>query len=306
MVRELNNFQREYPFRQVVASLYSMIKGQWTPLQKAAAVNQLSMSELAELVDNLSANLQLKVLISGNHSAESADEIVASLSSWTELKASQPSQSVVKLQRANQKQYRAQIPVDHSDAAYMFYIQGRNDSLAERAHMLMIGEMLSAPFYTSLRTEKQLGYVVAAFANNHLRVPGLALLAQSSSVDEQALRLEFNQFLSGYSDQVALLNDADLSRYKTSVLSNLQETPKNLAELNSRFMESVGLGYRNFDFRDQLAEEVNRVTLSSLNSAYSAVVLNDIRALSVETVAPDQKNTAIDLRKQGSVYQYDF
>jgi len=148
--------------------------------------------------------------------------------------------------------------------------------------------------------------VVAAFASNHLRVPGLALLAQSSSVDEQALRLEFNQFLSGYSDQVALLNDADLSRYKTSVLSNLQETPKNLTELNSRFMESVGLGYRNFDFRDQLADEVSRVTLSSLNSAYSAVVLNDIRALSVETVAPDQKNTAIDLRKQGSVYQYDF
>jgi insulysin len=306
MVRELNNFEREYPFRQVVASLYSMIKGQWTPLQKATAVNQLSMSELAELVENLSANLQLKVLISGNHSAESADEIVASLSSWTKLKESQPRQSVVKLQRASQKQYRAQIPVDHSDAAYMFYIQGRNDSLAERAHMLMIGEMLSAPFYTNLRTEKQLGYVVAAFANNHLRVPGLALLAQSSSVDEQALRSEFDQFLSGYSDQVALLNDADLSRYKTSVLSNLQETPKNLAELNSRFMESVGLGYGNFDFRDQLAEEVSRVTLSSLNSAYRAVVLNDIRGLAVETAAPDQKNTAIDLRKQGSVYQYDF
>ena len=306
MVRELNNFQREYPFRQVVASLYSMIKGQWTPLQKATAVNQLTMSELAELVENLSANLQLKVLISGNHSAESAEEIVDSLSSWTELKASQPSQSVAKLQRASLKQYRAQIPVDHSDAAYMLYIQGRNDSLTERAHMLMIGEMLSAPFYTSLRTEKQLGYVVAAFANNHHRVPGLALLAQSSSVDEQALRSEFDRFLSGYSDQVALLNDADLSRYKTSVLSSLQETPKNLAELNSRFMESVGLGYTDFDFRDQLADEIRLVTLGSLNIAYSTVVLNDIRALSVETVSPDQKNTAIDLRKQGSVYQYDF
>jgi len=306
MVRELNNFQREYPFRQVVASLYSMIKGQWTPLQKAAAVKQLSMPELALLVENLKANLQLKVLISGNHSLQSAEEIVASLSAWTELKTAQPSQSVVKLQPASKKQYRAQIPVDHSDAAYMLYIQGRNDSLAERAHMLLIGEMLSAPFYTSLRTEKQLGYVVAAFANNHLRVPGLALLAQSSSVDEQTLRLEFDQFLNSYSAKVALLDDADINRYKTSVLSNLQETPKNLAELNSRFMESVGLGYRDFDFRDQLATEVDRVTLSSLNSAFNAVVLNDIRALAVETAAPDQKNTAIDLRKQGSVYLYDF
>jgi insulysin len=306
MFRELNNFRREYPFRQVVASLYSMIKGQWTALQKASAVNQLTMPELAGMVEGLSANLQLKVLISGNHSQQSAEAVVASLSSWTELKALQPSQSVVKLLPASQKAYSAQIPVDHNDAALMLYVQGRNESLRERAHMLLIGEMLSAPFYTSLRTEKQLGYVVAAFANNHIRVPGLALLAQSSSVDEDALRSEFEQFLKTYVDEVRGLDQADLNRYKTSVLSNLQETPKNLAELNSRFMESVGLGYTDFDFRDQLAEEVSKVTMTSLNNAYRAVILTDIRALSVETVAPDKNNTAVDLRKQSKVYQYDF
>jgi insulysin len=306
MFRELNNFRREYPFRQVVASLYSMIKGQWTALQKASAVNQLTMPELAGMVEGLSANLQLKVLISGNHSQQSAEAVVASLSSWTELKALQPSQSVVKLLPVSQKAYSAQIPVDHNDAALMLYVQGRNDSLRERAHMLLIGEMLSAPFYTSLRTEKQLGYVVAAFANNHIRVPGLALLAQSSSVDEDALRSEFEQFLKTYVDEVRGLDQADLNRYKTSVLSNLQETPKNLAELNSRFMESVGLGYTDFDFRDQLAEEVSKVTMTSLNNAYRAVILTDIRALSVETVAPDKNNTAVDLRKQSKVYQYDF
>ncbi len=304
--RELSNFRREYPFRQVVASLYSMLKGQWTPLQKARAVNQLTMPELAQLVENLNANLQLKVLISGNHSVQSAEEIVSSLSSWTQLKGLQSVQSVAKLQPASKQSYRAQIPVDHSDAAFMLYMQGRNDSLAERAHMLLIGEMLSAPFYTSLRTEKQLGYVVAAFANNHLRVPGLALLVQSSSVDEQALRSEFDLFLSGFASQVELLNDSDLARYKASVLSNLQEKPKNLAELNSRFMESVGLGYNNFDFRQQLAKEISRVSLSSLNLAYKTAVISDPRSLSVETADPDQENSAIDLRKRGEVYQYVF
>lgn len=306
MFRDLSNFRREYPFRQVVASLYSMLKGQWTPLQKAAAVDQLTMPELEQLVAKLNANLQLKVLISGNHSLESAEEIVTSLSSWTKLKSVQSLQSVAKLKPASKQIYSAQIPVDHSDAAFMLYMQGRNDSLAERAHMLLISEMLSAPFYTSLRTEKQLGYVVAAFANNHLRVPGLALLVQSSSVDEQALRSEFEQFLEGYTDQVALLTQEDLDRYKNSVLSNLQETPKNLAELNGRFMESVSLGYNNFDFRQQLVEEVSKVSLSSLSQAYKTVVISDARSLSVETADPDQENTAIDLREQGWVYQYEF
>ena len=306
MFRDLNNFRREYPFRQVVASLYSMLKGQWTPLQKAAAVDQLTMPELAQLVENFNANLQLKVLISGNLNLQSAKEIVTSLSSWTQLKAVQPLQSVAKLNPSNKQVYRAQIPVDHSDAAFMLYMQGRNDSLTERAHMLLIAEMLSAPFYTSLRTEKQLGYVVAAFASNHLRVPGVAFLVQSSSVNEQALRSEFDQFLSGYADQVALLNQEDLDRYRSSVLSNLQEKPKNLVELNGRFMESVNLGYNNFDFRQQLAEEISTVSLSSLSQAYKAVVISDARSLSVETADPDQENTAVDLREQGGVYQYEF
>lgn len=306
MFRELSNFRREYPFRQVVSTLYSMLKGQWTPLQKAAAVNQLSMPELAELVQDLKAKLQLKVLISGNHSKKSAEQIVASLSGWTQLKPLQPVQRVAKLEPAGKNNYRAQIPVDHTDAALMLYLQGRNDSLGERAQMLLIAEMLSAPFYTNLRTEKQLGYVVAAFANNHLRVPGLALLVQSSSVDEQALRSEFDQFLAGYTEQVELLNEEDLSRYKSSVLSNLQETPKNLAELNNRFMESVNLGYSNFDFRQRLSGEISRISLDNLKQAYKAVVDADARILSVETADPGAENTAIDLREEAGVYRYEF
>ena len=119
--------------------------------------------------------------------------------------------------------------------------------------MLLIGEMLASPFYTSLRTEKQLGYVVSAFASNHLRVPGLAMIVQSPSVDEATIKSEMTGFLTAYKDQVATLTDADLKRYKASVLSGLEETPKNLGELNGRFMESLGLGYSAFDFRQQLS-----------------------------------------------------
>ena len=125
-------------------------------------------------------------------------------------------------------------------------------------------------------------------------------------MDEQTLRSEFAAFLNGYTETVANLSEADLNRYKQSVLSNLQETPKNLGELNSRFMESVGLGYRDFDFREQLAEQVSEVTLSSLNAAYQAVMVGDIRALSVASAESDKKNTAIDLREEGDLYQYRF
>ncbi len=301
--RDMSNFTREYPFRQVMAGLYSMIKGQWTPLQKADAVAAITMPQLTAFSTDLIDNLSLKVLISGNHNLESAQRIVASLSSWTELKEVRASQRVARLPSGER---RAQIAMDHADASVMLYMQGREDSLTERAHMLLLGEMLSSPFYTSLRTEKQLGYVVAVFASNHVRVPGLAMIVQSHSASEQRLETEFNQFLAHYGEQIANMTEQDLQRYKASVLSNLQETPKNLAELNSRFMESVGLGYMKFDFRQQLAEQVSAVTIESLSQAYNAVTGEQRRALLVETVDDDQESNLVDLRKLGSVYKYDF
>jgi secreted Zn-dependent insulinase-like peptidase len=253
----------------------------------------------AELLDILA----LEVLISGNHKQDSALGLVASLSSWTELQQTAVIQSVAKLPLGEQ---RAQIPVDHTDAALMLYLQGRDDSLAERAHMLLLGEMLSSPFYTSLRTEKQLGYVVAAFASNHLRVPGLAMVVQSPSADVVTIKSEMTGFLTAYKDQVAILTEADLQRYKASVLSGLEETPKNLGELNGRFMESLGLGYSGFDFRQQLTAEIASVTIKSLSSAYEAVTTDQLRGLVVETIGGDQEGVMVDLRRSGMIYEYEF
>ena len=301
--RDMSNFAQQYPFRQVVASFNSIIKGQWTPLQKVAAVEQLSMPALKLFADNLLVNLSLEVLISGNHDQKSAAQLVSSLSSWAPLKPVKVSQTVAKLALGEQL---AQISVDHSDVAVMLYLQGRGDSLTERAHMLLLGEMLASPFYTSLRTEKQLGYVVAAFASNHLRVPGLAMIVQSPSADAATVKSEMTGFLTAYSEQVAILAEADLQRYKASVLSGLEETPKNLSELNSRFMESLGLGYSDFDFREQLSQEVAMVTIESLSSAFQAVTADQLRGLVVETVDGNQEGVRVDLRKLGTVYEYEF
>jgi insulysin len=188
----------------------------------------------------------------------------------------------------------------------MLYLQGRSDSLSERAHLLLVGEMLASPFYTSLRTEKQLGYVVAAFASNHLRVPGIGMVVQSPSVDEAGIKSEMLGFLQAHRVEAAELVESDLQRYKASVLSGLEETPKNLSELNGRFMESLGLGYRDFDFRDQLAVEIGAVTLESFKAAYQGVAVDQVRGLVVQTVEIDQETDRLDLRRLGTVYEYEF
>jgi secreted Zn-dependent insulinase-like peptidase len=148
--------------------------------------------------------------------------------------------------------------------------------------------------------------VVSAFASNLDLVPGLAMLVQSPVADEVELRREFELFIAAFTDDVERLTEADLQRYKDSLLSSLTEKPKNLGELNGRFMESLKLGYKDFDFRTQLADAINAVSVGSLQKSYRQIIVNDSRRLWVTTAAIGEDDTAIDLRVDGQYYRYDF
>ena len=302
-LRQLANFQREYPFRQVISGLYSMVTGRWTPLQKAPVIEAVTMEQVKKFASSLLTSMELKLLISGNHNQQVAEDIQRQfIQSFTLMQIDNPSH-IAKLTAGS---VQGQVPVDHEDAVSVLYFQATDDSLQQRAATSLVAEMLSAPFYNSLRTEKQLGYVVSAFASHQGPVPGLAMLVQSPVADEQQLRAEFEGFINDYGETVARLSADDLSRYQDSLLSSLEEKPKNLAEMNGRFMESLALGYRDFDFRAQLAAAIRQVDIATLQQAYQQLLVEQRRAVWVTTAKAGQVNSAVDLRENSETYSYDF
>jgi len=302
-LRQLANFQREYPFRQVISGLYSMLTGRWTPLQKAPVVEAVTMEQVKKFASSLLTSMELKLLISGNHNQQVAEDIQRQfIQSFTLMQIDNPSH-IAKLTAGS---VQGQVPVDHEDAVSVLYFQATDDSLQQRAATSLVAEMLSAPFYNSLRTEKQLGYVVSAFASHQGPVPGLAMLVQSPVADEQQLRAEFEGFINDYGETVAGLSADDLSRYQDSLLSSLEEKPKNLAEMNGRFMESLALGYRDFDFRAQLAAAIRQVDIATLQQAFQQLLVEQRRAVWVTTAKAGQVNSAVDLRENSETYSYDF
>lgn len=302
-LRRWSNFQREYPFRQTMSALSAMVNGRWTPLHKAPALEPVTMQQLQLFAADLLTDIELRLLVSGNHTEQGALAVVDLLSSSLALKQVNNPQTIARLQAGIAE---AQIPVDHADSVAVLYKQGANDSLQERARFAVLAEMLSAPFYNSLRTEKQLGYVVSAFASHFGPVPGLALLAQSPVADEAALRQEFEGFLADYAEQVDELTEADLERYQLSLLGRLEEKPKNLGEMNGRFIESLEMGYPDFDFRPQLASAIRNLTVAELQQAYSHLLETGSRGLWLQTAEPGSESTALDLRKDDTAYSYDF
>lgn len=302
-LRRWSNFQREYPFRQLMSGLYSMLGGSWTPLQKVPVLEKVDMPQLQRFVSELFSQVELKILVSGNHTQQGATNFVELISDSLSLTdVSNPA----RVARLEVGAVEAQMPIDHDDAALVLYMQASGDTLEQRARFALLGEMLSAPFYNELRTEKQLGYVVSAFTSHLGPVPGLAMLVQSPTANEDDLRTEYLGFLAAYQQQVSELQEDDLQRYQASVLGRLEEQPKNLAEKNSRFMEALGLGYDGFDFRSQLADAIRQLSVKDLQQAYKDQLIKQPRRLWLKTADVEEINSLIDIRKQASDYAHDF
>ena len=54
------------------------------------------------------------------------------------------------------------LEIDHDDAMMVIYAQNDDDSLKSRASSSLLVHLLRPKYFTSLRTEQQLGYVVTA------------------------------------------------------------------------------------------------------------------------------------------------
>lgn len=290
LVREKENAKRDYPFRQVISFFYSIVEGRWTSFDQAREMQGISFAQLQDFSSQLLASFDVKMLISGNHHQDALDNIIKQLKVLPYKDRSLTTQ-VAKLSETDIK---GAISVDHSDAVLIQYIQADDDSLNERAVVGLLSQMLSAPFYSQLRTEKQLGYVVSAFAMPINRVPGICMIVQSPVASASKLQAEFTNFNQGFTQHIDQLTNTELARHKNALLINLEKSPDNLSELNARHLQSLKLDYKNFDFREQLAQAIRAISVADIRAAYRRLVLNKPRRLWVQTQDKGDINTHTD------------
>lgn len=279
LIREKENAKRDYPFRQVIAFFYAVLEGRWTSAEQAQALKTIDITQLQQFSLQLLQSFNGEILIAGNHQQASLERLIAPLD-LINLKAFDVTTKVAKLRRMD---INRTVKVDHNDAVLIQYIQGDTDSIKERATLSLLSQMISAPFYNELRTQKQLGYVVSAFPMHRNRVPGIGMLVQSPVASEQALKTAFNDFIQGFKQSVQILSEDDLERHKRALLVNIEKAPDNLSELSSRHLQSLNLGYEDFDFRANVANAIRSISVSEIQAAYQRLILHKPRRLWVQT-----------------------
>ena len=161
--RAYQNSLLKKPYERSMAELTrTMLKPSYSEQDLLAALETVQLEDLLALQKQFWNKLDAVILGHGNISKaqlSSTGKLVESkLLAETEYQAV-ARKAVTILSSGEQAQA---VEAKHKDSAMTLYIQGGGSELTERARMGLLGQMLHAPYYTYMRTERQYGYVVFA------------------------------------------------------------------------------------------------------------------------------------------------
>ena len=82
LLREKLNAKREYPFRQIISYLYADIAGRYIPEWQIPVLETVEVAGVELFIKQLLAEVKIEVLVTGNHTIGSVDQIAAQFSDF--------------------------------------------------------------------------------------------------------------------------------------------------------------------------------------------------------------------------------
>ncbi|MCR8923904.1 insulinase family protein [Dasania sp. GY-MA-18] len=264
MQRSLENAVKQQPYNMLMNDLTQlMYRSLFTEQDKLKALTPLTLVDLQNYVAGFLQQLDVDALVYGNYSRQQAQAIAATAQQLLPAPAAAdfvlPS---IEIRKLAAQPSAISVANEYSDAALLYYVQASDDSPASRATLEVAAQLYQADFYTSLRTEKQLGYIVTSGSYPMHKVPGLFFVVQSPVAGVQSLQREFQQFLADKQQGLAQLSEQEFQKAKQVLVARYAQKDSNLGESQERFWQDIALGEYGFDSRQQRIAALNALSFT--------------------------------------------
>ncbi|REC93997.1 insulinase family protein [Kushneria indalinina] len=253
------------------AMVQSLITPGWTSEARLAALEEITPEALRDFRHQWLTELHVQALAAGDTSDTHARQLAETLQTMLAPEVTLDAIPELAVLSPNATPPTLRPNSRRRDSGVLLYLQGEGRSVADQARMAILGQMISAPFFNQLRTDQQLGYIVSARYQPLLDTPGLALLVQSPDHDTATLRSRIDQFMTGFDETVAGMDDAGIDAYQQAVAERLVEREQRLGQRTSRLWQELAHGWTDFDRREQLADAVNDQGVENIRTVWQAL-----------------------------------
>ncbi len=274
MIRSWQNAELQTPYMRLFGEVQALMANPyWSNDESIAQVRSISFDDVKSFVPIMLSSLRLDALFHGNAEESDARDMMALVSRYLHASATAPVSgfgTVLKL--PPHSRIIQEMAIAHDDSAIVVYLQATDDSWHTRALVDLLATMMGAPFFDTLRTQQQLGYVVNAGTMPVLKVTGLALTIESPVADPLELETRINAFLGSYAQTLADMPAEQFNAIKSGFLNDLRQVPDQLDALSSRYWSDILLEEFTADSGLKMADAVSNITQQEVIDYYRSHV----------------------------------
>ena len=274
MIRGLQNAGIQMPYVRLYQKAQGLlVNPYWSEEQQIVVLQAISLDDVKAFIPRMLRDLNLQALYHGNVLEADAKQMVDILERYLDVTPAlvdPPFGLVTKMPAGTRVEQ--EIDVEHTDSAIVIYMQGPDDSLGTRATLSLLGNILRTPFFDTLRTEQQLGYVVSAGTMPILDVTGLVMTIESPVADPATLETRIDAFLAAYTDQLAAMPDSMFDDIKAGLLNNMRQDPQTLQGLSGRYWGDILVEKYDVDATLEMADAIERIGKADVLDYYRRFV----------------------------------
>lgn len=282
--KSLSNFQdwiqgrsKDVPAQQLGRHRENIIAGiSWTDEDLLAAAKKVSPKDLQRYHQQVMQSATLRAYSFGNYSQEQIAKMVQEFEQRLgEERAPGEVHLVDYIDPEAGQELTLNKDVEHTDAALLdSYILPR-PSKEIQAQLFLLNGLFGNAFYTELRTQQQLGYVVGSSPMGIDEYPEFGLFVQSSSADLAEIKTAMDEFRLGYIEQLEAVDPAQVEQLKQSVIAQFNQKPNDFPTEATRYLNDFYQNNTDFDSRERILAGLEAANKEDLVSLYRELMLGD-------------------------------
>ena len=291
LAKNYTNFKDERPFQQAYSTVsFILLSSAWAPSVLLQEVDQVTAATLTAWLQEKLKAVSVTALVVGNSIKQDAKHIAETVQSQLNLAAAD--RRIPSVVQPDQH-YTHNLNIEHDDAVYLATYLGADETIAERAMLQLLSQVISQAYFNELRTEQQLGYATFAQYNTLFRHPGFVFLVQSPVADTLALQTATANFLTQRRTELGDMELAEIENFKNGLVTSLLEKDKNLSQRSGRYLSDLLIENEAFDTRERVAGAIEGISKEALLAAYDRILLADETRV-FEVFSPGKKGVELE------------
>ena len=275
LMRSWKNSKFNRPISQTFDALSSALQERvYSPDQLANGLKDVSIADMQNFVKQFHQAGSVEVLAHGNVTQKDAQYLSNFLNEALVKGKTVEPRPMNHLKKVTGEDI-LQLDIDHNDSSVILVYQADDKSMMSNAKYRLLRQVMSAPFYKSIRTDQQLGYVVGTTAQETEKVPSMAFYVQSPKAGPAELVRRIDKFNADFKEELKAMSDSDFESHKEGLINSIMQKETMMVNRSVRYSNELAEGYTNFDKREQLVKTIESLNKQDMIDLLTSDILTD-------------------------------